>query len=79
MNINLSENVFQKNDLIQSQNFLKHLKPLNKLLQLLGFSKTVGMFVLDDAKPEGEGYSYKVTPESITYKWLCFKLKTIKI
>jgi hypothetical protein len=78
MRIHLSNNIFQKNDLIQSTNSLKHLKPLNKILKWLGFSKIVGMIVLDNPIQKGEGWEYQVTPESITYKWLCFKLKQIE-
>lgn len=79
MNINFSENIFKKIDLIQSQNSLNYLKPMNILLRWLGFSKTIGMLVLDNPVQKGEGYEYKVSPESITYKWLWFTLKTIEI
>jgi len=55
MTINFSENVFKKNDLILYQNSLKHLKPMNRILKCLGFSKTVGMLVLDNPIQKGEG------------------------
>ena len=79
MKILFDNNIFKKNDMINTINSVKYLTPFHPILRFLGFKKDVGMIVLDEPKIVEDGFEYTVSPERVVYRWFFIKLKTINL